>query len=176
MRPGLEIKAMPGGGIARGGRVEGYASRFGVPDRAGDVVKRGAFARSLERMARDGRAVRFLWQHDPARPVGVWERIEEDATGLFVSGRLVAGTAGGDEAARLLAAGALDGLSIGYRVVKARPNRTTGGRTLVEIDLWEVSLVTFPMLPSARAALSVPDADLVAGALAEALAEGPHPR
>jgi len=172
----LETKAMPGVSLGEGGRVEGYASRFGVADRSGDVVVAGAFRRSLARMAARGERVKFLWQHEVTRPVGVWDRVEEDATGLFVSGRLLDDVAAGAEARSLLAAGAVDGLSIGYRVVKAEPIRATGGRRLVEIDLWEVSLVTFPMLPSARASLSAPMADVMAGALAEALAEGLHDR
>ncbi|MEO1773463.1 MAG: HK97 family phage prohead protease [Pseudomonadota bacterium] len=151
------------------GVVQGYASRFGQADRGGDVVMPGAFARSLARLEAAGERVRFLWQHDPARPVGVWLRVVEDAVGLRVEGRLLADVQAGAEAAALLGAGAIDGLSIGYRVRRAE-SRPGGGRRLIEIDLWEVSLVTFPMLPTARASLREPSgARGMAGVLAAAL-------
>ncbi len=174
--PGLEVKFMPlapEGEAAAAGRVAGYASRFGEADGGGDVVMPGAFARSLARLSAEGRQVKFLWQHDPARPIGVWEVLREDATGLWVEGRILADVAQGAEALALMRAGAIDGLSIGYRTIRAEADPATGGRRLIEIDLWEVSLVTFPMLPSARAMLAAPDAVEVLGqALAEALAEG----
>jgi HK97 family phage prohead protease len=93
----------------------------------------------------------MLWQHDAGEPIGVWETVEEDSAGLHVSGRLLQEVRRGAEAAALLRAGAIDGLSIGYQTRKA--TRLPGGRRrLIEVDLWEVSLVTFPMLPEARAA------------------------
>jgi HK97 family phage prohead protease len=95
--------------------------------------------------------VKFLWQHDPAQPIGVWDELREDGRGLYVKGRLLEGVAKAREAAELVAAGAIDGLSIGYRTVKA-VKQASGGRLLQQVDLWEVSLVTFPMLPSARVA------------------------
>ena len=154
------------------GRLKGYASRFGEPDQSGDVVVQGAFAASLERLSKAGRSVKFLWQHDPTRPIGVWTQIKENKTGLWVSGEVLTDIQQGQEAAVLMKAGAIDGLSIGYRVVKAEPNRATGGRKLLEIDLWEVSLVTFPMLPTARAQADelAEASDDIAAALAEALA------
>jgi HK97 family phage prohead protease len=178
---GLEVKFMPFDGqaqAAESGVVQGYASVFGETDQGGDVVALGAFRASLERLAAAGRKVKFLWQHDPARPIGVWHGVEEDARGLKVSGEILADVAQGAEALSLMRAGAIDGLSIGYRTVKAEANAKTGGRRLLEIDLWEVSLVTFPMLPTARAMLTVPDAaEIMSLALAEALAEGAgHPR
>ena len=154
------------------GRLKGYASRFGEPDQSGDVVAQGAFAASLERLKKAGRSVKFLWQHDPARPIGVWRQVLENKVGLWVSGEVLTDLQLGQEAAVLMQAGAIDGLSIGYRVVRAEPNRETGGRNLLEIDLWEVSLVTFPMLPTARATAGTePETtDDIAAALAEALA------
>ena len=154
------------------GRIKGYASRFGEPDQSGDVVAAGAFAKSLDRLKQAGRAVKFLWQHDPARPIGVWTEVRENETGLWVAGEVLTEIQLGREAAALMKAGAIDGLSIGYRVVKSEKNKETGGRTLLEIDLWEVSLVTFPMLPTARAhsADPVETSDDIAAALAEALA------
>ena len=154
------------------GRIKGYASRFGEPDQSGDVVAKGAFQKSLQRLKEADRKVKFLWQHDPAKPIGTWTEVRENATGLWVAGEVLTEIQLGREAAALMKAGAIDGLSIGYRVVKAQPNKDTGGRTLLEIDLWEVSLVTFPMLPTARAHQDVPveTSDDIAAALAEALA------
>ncbi|MCA1241382.1 HK97 family phage prohead protease [Stappia stellulata] len=132
--------------------VSGYASLFATPDDARDLVVRGAFRRSLSERGASG--IRFLWQHDPAKPIGVWDRAFEDARGLRVEGRLLTRTAAGAEAAHLLAGGALDGLSIGFRTRSARRDPTTGVRRVFDIDLWEVSLVTFPLHPGAR--LDVP--------------------
>ncbi|KAA9009031.1 HK97 family phage prohead protease [Histidinibacterium aquaticum] len=129
--------------------IEGYASLFGVADQGGDTVMAGAYGASLRRLAAAGGRVKMLWQHDPARPIGVWEQVTEDARGLRVRGRLLTDVAQGREAAALLEAGAIDGLSIGYRTRKARKTEK-GRRLLSELDLWEVSLVTFPMLPEAR--------------------------
>jgi len=171
---GLEVKFTPFEGLAPGTAVvEGYASLFGEADQGGDMVAPGAFGTSLQRLAALGRKVKFLWQHDPARPIGVWHEVREDARGLWVSGEILADVAQGAEALALMRAGAIDGLSIGYRTVRAEPSRGTGGRRLLEIDLWEVSLVTFPMLPTARAMLAVPTAaEIMELALAEALSEG----
>jgi HK97 family phage prohead protease len=130
------------------GRVEGYASLFGVPDYGGDVVMPGAFAASLRRRGTSG--VRFLFQHDPAQPIGVWDEIREDKRGLYVRGRLIGGVARAREIAALLRAGALDGLSIGFRTVRADRDPRLRTRRLHEIDLWEISIVTFPMLPGAK--------------------------
>lgn len=157
------------------GRIKGYASRFGEADQSGDVVLPGAFTVSLDRLRQSGRTVKLLWQHDPAQPIGVWSRVLENENGLWVTGEVLTDLAKGREAAVLMKAGAIDGLSIGYRVVRSEPNRDTGGRLLHEIDLWEVSLVTFPMLPTARAhqdslPADLPPADDIATALAAALA------
>jgi HK97 family phage prohead protease len=145
----LETKFLafdPDAGFADG-RIEGYASLFDVVDGGGDEVAPGAFAAALRRA---DRRPKLLWQHDPARPIGVWEELREDDRGLRVRGRLLTEIQGGAEAAALLRAGAIDGLSIGYRAVRSA-RAAKGGRRLLEIDLWEVSLVTFPMLPEARA-------------------------
>lgn len=133
--------------VVDGTKIEGYASLFGACDQGGDVVAKGAYAGSLAK----GRGVKMLWQHDPAQPIGIWEEVREDARGLYVKGRLLETVEKGREAAALIAAGAIDGLSIGYRTVKASKDEK-GQRLLTELELWEVSLVTFPMLPSARVA------------------------
>ncbi len=130
-------------------RIEGYASVFGVHDKGGDIVAPGAYAVALKLLRRRGDKVRMLWQHDPGEPIGIWDEVFEDAHGLFVRGRLLPDVARAREAQALLMAGAVDGLSIGYRTVRAE-KLPQGGRRLIELDLWEVSLVTFPMQIEAR--------------------------
>lgn len=142
--------------VADGHTIEGYASLFGEVDQGGDIVAAGAYQTSLEALANKGWRVKMLWQHDPTQPIGVWEELREDARGLWVKGRLVTETARGSEAAALIAAGAIEGLSIGYRTKRARQGEH-GRRILSEVELWEVSLVTFPMLPSARLAAKTHD-------------------
>jgi len=152
MESGLETKFCRQGetlSLSEGAAIEGYASVFGVADQGGDVVEKGAYAASLAALARAGRRVKMLWQHDPAQPIGVWDEVREDGKGLFVKGRILTEVGRGREAAALLAAGAIDGLSIGYRTISADRDGK-GRRRLAELDLWEVSLVTFPMLPEAR--------------------------
>ncbi|WP_050929422.1 HK97 family phage prohead protease [Aestuariivita boseongensis] len=146
--------------ITDGAVIKGYASLFEQADQGGDIVGKGAYAASLKALGADGRRVKMLWQHDPAQPIGVWDEVREDARGLYVKGRLLDGTQKGREAIALIEAGAIDGLSIGYRTVKAAKTEA-GQRLLKELELWEVSLVTFPMLPSARVAAKgeTPDTD-----------------
>lgn len=127
-------------------RIDGYASLWGVADLNGDVVAKGAFAASLAKTG--ARGVRMLHQHEGRAVVGVWDEMIEDERGLFVRGRLMDWSADSRFAGALSKAGALDGLSIGFRSSRAR--REGRLRVLVEVDLWEVSLVTFPMLPGAR--------------------------
>jgi HK97 family phage prohead protease len=122
-------------------RFAGYAAIFGRPDRGGDVVRAGAFARATE-----PGAVPLLWQHDPGHPIGRVDYLKEDKRGLRVIGRLSAGAAG-REAAALLAEGAVRGLSFGYRV---RASEGTGPRLLTDLELVEISLVTMPMQPKAQ--------------------------
>lgn len=130
------------------GTFDGYASLFGKLDLARDVVEPGAFTASLARRGAAG--VRMLYQHDPAVPIGTWTEIREDARGLFVRGRLALAAAKAREVRALMREGALDGLSIGFRAVRARTDAKTGIRRIMEVDLWEISVVTFPMLPEAR--------------------------
>ena len=125
---------------------EGYASLFNVPDGAGDVVARGAFAASLRR--RPPERVRMLYQHFAHEPLGVWETIHEDSRGLYVRGRLVLDVTRAREVRSLLRDGALNGLSIGFRTVRA--TRGAGCRILNEIELWEISVVTFPLLAGSK--------------------------
>ena len=132
------------------GVFEGYASIFNAVDGVGDEVQPGAFAASLARRGTSN--IRMLFQHDPAQPIGTWLAIREDAKGLFVRGRLSMNVQRSAELAGLLRDGAIDGLSIGFKTIRARQDRSTGTRKLLTIDLWEISLVTFPMLASARVA------------------------
>lgn len=127
---------------------EGYASLFNVVDQGGDVVLPGAFRDTLRR--KTPRGIRLLFQHKPDEPIGVWEEIAEDARGLYVRGRLACQSPRGAEVAALMRAGAIDGLSIGFRVLSARRDRTSGRRLIAKVDLWEISVVTFPMLSGAR--------------------------
>jgi HK97 family phage prohead protease len=126
--------------------IEGYASLWGVADLNRDVVAKGAFTASLARTGAKG--IRMLHQHEGRAVVGVWDRMVEDEQGLFVVGRIMDWSADARFAGALANADALDGLSIGFRAVRAR--RDGALRVLTEVDLWEVSLVTFPMLPGAR--------------------------
>jgi len=142
--------------VADGVEIKGYASFFDAVDQGNDVVQRGAYGASLIALRAAGRSVKMLWQHDPAQPIGVWDEVREDARGLFVKGRILGSVQMGREAIALIEAGAIDGLSIGYRTVKAAKN-TKGQRLLQELELWEVSLVTFPMLPSARVGAKADD-------------------
>lgn len=134
--------------IDESGRFAGYASVFGRLDESGDIVMAGAFRKSLAKRGRE--RVRMLFQHDPKEPIGTWEAIAEDGFGLWVEGRLTGGVPRADALRRLIERRAVAGLSIGFRTVKASREAGTGHRRLTEIDLWEISIVTFPMLDAAR--------------------------
>lgn len=135
---GLEVKALDEAGV-----FEGYASTFGDIDNGGDKVAPGAFIEGLARAKRSGRTVKMLWNHDPGQPIGVWEDLAEDAKGLRGKGRLVMEVAKAREAHALMKAGAISGLSIGYRVKEAVPEGNV--RVLKKLDLFEVSVVAIPM-------------------------------
>lgn len=127
----------------KGLRFAGYAAIFGRVDRGGDVVRRGAFSRSLAM----SEGVPLLWQHKPGAIIGRIEHLSEDSRGLRVIASLT-DTAEGKRAARLLQEGRNQGLSFGYRVREARVSGEK--RELVDLDLVEVSLVAEPMQPRAR--------------------------
>jgi uncharacterized protein len=131
------------------GTFEGYGSVFGNKDLGNDVIEAGAFAKSLKR--RKPQNVKLLYQHKSDMPIGVFDEIKEDAHGLVVKGRLALKTQAGAEAYELLKMGALDGLSIGFRVNPKEVSYDKRGnkRIIKEVDLMEVSLVTFPMNPQA---------------------------
>jgi hypothetical protein len=130
------------------GIFEGYASLFRIADLGKDVIEPGAFRESLVRRGPAG--VKLLWQHDPAEPIGRWISLIEDSRGLFVRGQLSLAVGRAREIHALMREGAVDGLSIGFRPEKARTEPRSGLRRLERVDLWEISLVTFPMLPQAR--------------------------
>lgn len=140
--------AQPLARIEPDGAFEGYASLFRIADLGKDVVEPGAFRDSLARRGAGG--IRMLWQHDPTQPIGRWLDLREDSRGLYVRGRLSLAVARARELHALMRDGAVDGLSIGFRSQLARTEPRSGLRRLEKVDLWEISLVTFPMLPQAR--------------------------
>jgi Escherichia/Staphylococcus phage prohead protease len=141
----LDLKA-----VEVDGSFEGYASVFHKEDMSHDVVLPGAFSESLRQRGPQG--VKMLFQHDANQPIGVWNSLKEDARGLYALGRLMPEVEKAREVHALMRAGALDGLSIGFRTLKGRRDRASGVRRLEKVDLWEISVVTFPLLPEARVA------------------------
>jgi HK97 family phage prohead protease len=139
----MEIKSLDLAVKAEGdeGEFTGYGSVFDVIDSQGDKITKGAFTGSIaERMPK------MLWQHNMAEPIGRWTEAREDSKGLYLRGKLSTGTTRGRDAYALIKDGALDGLSIGYRVKTGGAMREGNVRVLKDIDLWEVSLVTIPAL------------------------------
>lgn len=141
----LQIKSTSDDGI-----VEGYGSVFGVKDSYDDVIAPGAFVGSLKAHKANDTMPAMLWQHDGSKPIGIWTEMVEDSKGLRVKGQLALETMLGKEAHALLKLGALNGLSIGFMSKNWTYDRETDVRTLTELDLWEVSLVTFPANGKAR--------------------------
>ena len=141
----LDLKA-----VEVDGSFEGYASVFHKEDMSHDVVLPGAFSESIAQRGPAG--VKMLFQHDANQPIGVWNSLKEDARGLYAQGRLMPEVEKAREVQALMRAGALDGLSIGFRTLKGRRDRASGVRRLEKVDLWEISVVTFPLLPEARVA------------------------
>lgn len=139
----LEVKA-----LTDEGTFEGYGAVFGNVDGGGDKMVPGAFAASLSKHRREGTAVRMLWNHNPNEPIGVWDDLAEDGKGLWGKGRLILDIQRAREVHALMRAKALGGLSIGYSTRQAEPEGNV--RLLKEVDLWEVSPVTFPMNGRAR--------------------------
>jgi HK97 family phage prohead protease len=168
---GVEIKraASDISTVMPSGVFEGYASVFGLIDSGRDEVVPGAFAASL--MKRGASGVKMLWQHRAAEPIGQWTSISEDRRGLRVTGRLNLAVARAREVLALMRERAVDGLSIGFKAGRSAIDRKTGIRRLYAVDLWEISVVTFPMLPQARIT-AVKDAAGEERRLLRALAEG----
>jgi len=146
---------------------EGYASVFGATDGAGDVVAPGAFAASLRKRGPGG--VRMLYQHFAHEPIGVWTDIREDARGLYVRGSLILDVERARDVTALLREGALGGLSIGFKTQRAR-KEANGVRTLLQVDLWEISVVTFPLLEAASVLAIGSESRALAGTIRKAAA------
>jgi len=125
----------------------GYASLFAKPDLAGDEILAGAFGRSISRRSD---SLTMLYQHDATRPIGIWTKLQETKRGLWVEGVLADDVQLAHEVSALIRQNVLSGLSIGYRPIKAKPGRGAIRRHLHEIDLVEISIVTFPMQPLAK--------------------------
>jgi uncharacterized protein len=148
--PELKFTALDLKAVEADGTFSGYASLFNVEDLGRDIVLPGAFRDSLA--ARGPAGIKMLFQHRPEEPIGVWEQLKEDARGLYAKGRLMLDVARARETLSLMRAGALDGLSIGFRAVVGHRDNKSGVRRLGKVDLWEISVVTFPLLPDARVA------------------------
>lgn len=137
--------------VAQSGVFEGYASVFDLTDSVGDRIAKGAFEKSLAAYKVQGRLPPLLWQHDTKQPIGAWQEMHEDAHGLFVRGTLfVDDIMRAKEAYKLLREGVVSGLSIGYRALQSHRDQKSGVRVLTEIELLEVSMVTFPANDAAR--------------------------
>ena len=141
----IEIKA-----VNEDGLFSGYASVFEEIDSYRDIVKRGAFEKTLAESESKGRAVPILWQHDAAKPIGVYTELKEDEHGLYVEGQLNMDVQQAREALSLMRQKALSGISIGYNSVRYDTDVKSGVRRLYELKLFEASLVTFPACDSAR--------------------------
>lgn len=121
--------------------ISGYGAVFGNVDNGGDIILPGAFKECIAA----GRKVKMLWQHDPSQPIGIWDEMREDENGLYMSGRISKKATKGAEIAELVNMGAIEGLSIGYRTQEYEMDVDKGHRNLTKLDLWETSVVTFPM-------------------------------
>lgn len=142
LRAPLQLKHM-----SEDGRFAGYASVFDVIDRQRDVVERGAFRNSLRQRFNE---IKLLWQHAPEEPIGRITSMFEDTHGLYIEGELSLDVARAREAHALLKQGVVNGLSIGYAPKRYATDPDSGVRRLQEVELWEVSLVTFPANEKAR--------------------------
>ena len=141
----FEIKS-----LKEDGTFTGYGSVFNNVDYGRDLIVKGAFANSLTDYASHGRKVPMLWQHDSDNPIGFYTSLKEDDHGLLVEGKLLLGVQKAKEAYILMEAGAISGLSIGYSTNEYSVDEKTGIRSLLDVDLYEISVVTFPMNDDAR--------------------------
>lgn len=142
----LELKFTSESGV-----FEGYAAVFGITDNVKDRIAPGAFKKSLEAFCVENRLPPLLWQHDTRAPLGAWRDMHEDSHGLFVKGELfVKDIPRAQEAWKLLRENVVTGLSIGYRTRQSHYDEKSGVRVLTDVDLLEVSMVTFPANDAAR--------------------------
>lgn len=149
--------------ISEEGTFSGYASVYDEIDNQNDRVAEGAFKQALEKAEGKGKFPKMLWQHDPTQPIGRWVDIKEDQKGLQVTGQIFLDIQKGFEAYRLMKEGVIDGLSIGFRIKQAGREKTH--RVIKDLDLLEISLVTFPANAKATIHEVKEDNDLM-GALA----------
>ena len=127
------------------GYFKGYASTFGGdPDSYGYIVLQGAFLESIANGGRNKSGVAMLWQHNASYPIGAWQALSENNAGLKVEGQLAIQTTLGKDVYELTKLGAIKGLSIGYDAIESEPGKGKIKRQLKKVDLWEISLVTFP--------------------------------
>ena len=132
------------------GIFEGYASTFGNEDTYGDTIMPGAFKKSIAKYAKDGRRVKMLYQHQRHEPIGTFTKTAEDNHGLYVEGKFTKGVKRADETNALMKDGAIDSMSIGGYVNSETVDNKTGKSSIHEIDLQEISPVTFPANDQAR--------------------------
>lgn len=130
------------------GTFTGYGSVFGNVDSYGEAVMKGAFEKSLKKHEAENLPIVMLWQHDRTNPIGIWKNVHEDEYGLCGEGEINLDTQQGREAYSLMKQGALNGLSIGYREILASSKGNV--RSLTELELYEISPVTFPANTEAR--------------------------
>lgn len=140
----FEVKA------SSNGIVEGYGSVFNVRDSYDDVIVKGAFMATIADHKANNTMPSLLWQHRQEEPIGVWTDFAEDDKGLYLKGQLATDVRKGQEAYSLLKMGAISGMSIGFVSKEWSYEKDSDIRTLTQIDLWEVSLVTFPANSKAR--------------------------
>ncbi|MDR3285073.1 MAG: HK97 family phage prohead protease [Holosporales bacterium] len=133
------------------GVIEGYASVFGNVDYQQESIAKGAFRKSLEKYTSSGEVPKMLWQHDQRSPIGIWDEIYEDNYGLFARGHILLDIQKGRDAYSLLKSKAVDGLSIGFQVKQS--HKESGVKVLDEVELFEISLVTFTANPAAKVTL-----------------------
>lgn len=155
------------------GQIEGYASVFNNRDSYNEAVMPGAFADSLAKHTREGTYPLMLWQHNPDEPIGVWNEMNDDGKGLFVKGTLLSGVRRADEAIIMLKAGAIQGMSIGYREVDVEPAKEGQPRKLVKLELMEASIVSFPA--NRRARVEAVKSEQMLGEFAKRLRDGDPP-
>lgn len=142
----FEIKS-----VSDSGAFTGYGSVFGVKDSYSDIVIKGAFANSLNKWKEKGRLPALLWQHKMDEPIGYYTKMVEDDNGLYLEGQLLIDD---DPLAKRahahMNAKSLSGLSIGYILNDYDYDKEKSAFILKDIDLWEVSVVTFPANDEAR--------------------------
>lgn len=130
--------------------ISGYASVFNVVDHHGEMMLHGAYKESLknasQRIAK--RPLPLLWHHDPKKPIGIITNLREDPHGLYIEGQIYQGSLQAEKCIHFLKTGLVSGLSVGYKLHQSKKNR---GITLItKVELFEVSLVTFPACDDAR--------------------------